>query len=235
MTGRSKTAAPGVNQKGVRRYGTMGRDTTAGVGGRSEPPGYRLECPRAKPKLGPYLGRIEQILTDDQAMPAKQRHTAKRIWERLREAGYTGGYTAVKEAVHGLRRTGQEVFVPLGHRPGEAQVDFGQAVVKVNGRLRKVAFFVMALPYSDAVFVQAFERECMETFREEHVQALAFFGGVPRRISYDNTTIAVSQILGGGRGRRLTRGFCQLKSHYLFDQHFCRPARGNKKGVVEGR
>ncbi len=113
-------------------------------------------------------------------------------------------------------------------------MDFGQAVVKVKGTLRKVAFMVMALPYSDAVFVQAFERECTETFWEGHVQALAFFGGVPRRISYDNTKVAVSQILGGGQGRRLTRGFCQLKSHYLFDHHFCRPARGNEKGVVEG-
>jgi hypothetical protein len=93
---------------------------------------------------------------------------------------------------------------------------------------------VMALPYSDASFVMAFERECTETFWEGHVQAFGFFEGVARRITYDNSKIAVSQILGGHQGRRLTRGFCQLKSHYLFDHHFCRPARGNEKGVVEG-
>ena len=92
----------------------------------------------------------------------------------------------------------------------------------------------MALPYSDAPFVMAFERECTETFWEGHVQAFEFFGGVPRRISYDNTKVAVAQIIGGGKARRLTRGFCQLKSHYLFEHHFCRPARGNEKGVVEG-
>ena len=168
-------------------------------------------------------------------MPRKQRHTAKRIWERLRDAGFTGGYTIVKDEVRRLTQRGQEVFVPLIHRPGEAQVDFGEALVKMNGRLRKVAFMVMALPYSDADFVMAFERECTETFWEGHVQGFEFFGGVPRRITYDNTKIAVAQIIGGSKERKLTRGFCQLKSHYLFNHHFCQVARGNEKGVVEGR
>lgn len=168
-------------------------------------------------------------------MPRKQRHTAKRIWERLKGEGFGGGYTIVKDTVRELTAHRQEVFVPLVHRPGEAQVDFGQALVKLNGVLRKVSFFVMALPHSDASFVVAFERECTETFWEGHVQAFEFFGGVARRISYDNTKIAVAQIIGGGQGRRLTRGFCQLQSHYLFAHHFCRPARGNEKGVVEGQ
>ena len=112
-------------------------------------------------------------------------------------------------------------------------MDFGHALAKVNGQLRKVAFFVMALPYSDATFVMAFERECTETFWEGHVRAFEFFGGVPKRITYDNTKVAVSKILG--KERRLTQGFLQLKSHYLFDHHFCRVARGNEKGVVEGQ
>jgi transposase len=185
--------------------------------------------------LAAYGGRIEQILKEDQAMPRKQRHTAKRIWERLKGEGFGGGYTIVKDTVRELTAHRQEVFVPLVHRPGEAQVDFGQALVKLNGVLRKVSFFVMALPHSDASFVVAFERECTETFWEGHVQAFEFFGGVARRISYDNTKIAVAQIIGGGQGRRLTRGFCQLQSHYLFAHHFCRPARGNEKGVVEGQ
>jgi len=200
----------------------------------SEPPGYRQSAPRARKKLGAYEGRIEQILKEDQGMPRKQRHTAKRIWERLRSEGFTGGYTIVKDAVRELTQRTQEVFVPLVHRPGEAQVDFGEAAVNVNGKLRKVKFFVMALPYSDASFVMAFERECTETFWEGHVQGFEFFEGAARRISYDNSKIAVSQILGGSQGRRLTQGFCQLKSHYLFDHHFCRPGRGNEKGVVEG-
>ena len=168
-------------------------------------------------------------------MPRKQRHTAKRIWERLKGEGFTGGYTIVKDTVRELTAHGQEVFMPLIHRPGEAQVDFGQALVKLNGVLRKVSFFVMALPHSDGSFVMAFERECTETFWKGHVEAFGFFGGVAKRISYDNTKIAVAKIIGGGKDRRLTRGFCQLQSHYLFAHHFCRPARGNEKGVVEGQ
>ena len=132
-----------------------------------------------------------------------------------------------------LEQKNREVFVPLAHEPGEAQVDFGQALVRVNGRLRKVAFFVMALPYSDAMFVMAFERECTETFWEGHVRAFEFFGGVPTRIVYDNTRVAVAQILGG-QERRLTHGFLQLKSHYLFEHRFCQVRRANEKGVVEG-
>ena len=76
--------------------------------------------------------------------------------------------------------------MPLVHRPGEAQVDFGYALVKVAGQLRKVAFFVMVLPYSDAFFVMAFERECTESFWEGHVRAFRFFGGTCRRGIYDN-------------------------------------------------
>jgi transposase len=193
------------------------------------------KCPRLSALPDAYVGRIEQILKEDQALPRKQRHTAKRIWERLKGEGFTGGYTIIKDTVRELTAHRQEVFVPLIHRPGEAQVDFGQALVKLNGVLRKVSFFVMALPHSDASFVMAFERECTETFWEGHVQAFGFFGGVAKRISYDNTKIAVAKIIGGGKDRRLTRGFCQLKSHYLFDHHFCRPARGNEKGVVEGQ
>jgi len=92
---------------------------------------------------------------------------------------------------------------------------------------------VMTLPYSDAFFVRAYERECTETFWDGHVRAFAFFGGVPRRITYDNSKIAVSKIIGP-RLRALTQGFLQLVSHYLFRYHFCLVRRANEKGVVEG-
>jgi transposase len=230
---RRRVLVEGVSQRQVQRETGLHWKTLKKILGHSEPPGYRQRAPRVKKKLGPYLERIGQILKEDKALPKKQRHTAKRIWERLREEGYSGGYTAVKDAVRDLEQKNREVFVPLAHDPGEAQVDFGQALVKVNGRLRKVAFFVMALPYSDAMFVMAFERECTETFWEGHVRAFEFFGGVPTRIVYDNTRVAVSQILGG-KERRLTHGFLQLKSHYLFDHRFCRVRRANEKGVVEG-
>lgn len=198
-----------------------------------EPPGYRTQIPRPKLKIGPYLEHIAQIIEADKQFPKKQRHTAIRIYHRIKEMGYQGKYTQVKEAVRQLKRLNREVYMPLSHKPGEAQVDFGYALAKIAGVLRKVAFFVMVLPYSDAFFVMAFERECTESYWEGHARAFEFFGGVPQRISYDNTRVLVSKIIGAHE-RKLTDGFLKLQSHYLFREHFCRVRRPNEKGVVEG-
>ena len=198
------------------------------------PPSYQRSKPPVKSKMGPHLERVRQILETDKSMPKKQRHTAKRIWERLqKEEGFTGQYTIVKDAVRDIKKTSQEVFMPLTQPPGEAQVDFGQAVVKMGGILRKIHFFVMCLPYSDAFFIKAYDRECTETFWDGHVRAFAFFGGVPKRISYDNSKIAISK-LTGPREREITQGFKELVSHYLYTYHFCLVRRPNEKGVVEG-
>ncbi len=150
----------------------------------------------------------EVLLEEDKQAPKKQRHTAKRLLARLRQEGYTGGYTQAKLAVREVKVRSREVFVPLARRPGEAQVDFGFAVVKVAGTLRRVVFFVMALPHSDGFFVAAFEHLCLETFWEGHVRAFEFFGGVPWRITYDNERMLVIEIIGA-HGRRLTEGFLQ--------------------------
>jgi transposase len=199
----------------------------------SEPPGFR-HPERTRPSiLGPLLPVVHQILKDDRKAPRKQRHTAVRIFRRLRdEHGYTGGLTTVKDAVRAWRRSHAEVFVPLTHPPGEAQVDFGEAEVSLDGRPAKVALFVMTLPYSDALFCCASPRECTEAFLEGHVRAFAFFGGVPRRISYDNLKIAVARITGS-RQRKLTDAFLRLASHHLFEPHFCLVRRPNEKGHVE--
>ena len=230
---RRRVLVEGVSKRQVLAETGMHWQTLEKILTHPEPPGYRCTVAREKPKLGPYLGRIEEILQADKAVPKKQRHTAKRIFERLGEEGYTGGYTQVKAAVHELRQRSQEVFLPLVHAPGEAQMDVGFAVVKQGGELRQIPFFVMALPYSDALFVQAFERACTETFAEFHNRAFAYFGGVPRRITYDNDRVLVAGIDGAHR-RKLTHGFLQLQSHYLFDTHFCGVRRANEKGVVEG-
>src|SRR6266571_4421542 len=111
-----------------------------------------------------------------------------------------------------------KVFVPLSHPPGEAQFDFGFATVKIAGIERKAACAVMCLPYSDAFLVQAYPRECTETFQAAHTAAFSFFGGVPTKISYDNTSIAVRKIVG--RDRELTQGFLRLESHFLFRHRF---------------
>ena len=115
---------------------------------------------------------------------------------------------------------------------GEAQVDFGFALVNVAGRLRKLPFFVMTLPDSDAMFMQVYERMSTEIYWDAHRRAFEFFDGVPVRITYDNDRTLAAEILGAHE-RKLTDGFLQLKSHYLFDTHFCQVRRGNEKGVVE--
>jgi len=231
---RRRVLVEGVSKRQILRETGMHRVTLEKILRHSTPPGYRRVKPVKKPKIGPYLGRIRQILEADREVPRKQRHTAKRIWERLqKEEGFEGGYTIVKDAVRELKARSGEVFMPLVQRPGDAQVDFGFALARVAGVLRKIAFFVMSLPYSDAAFVMAFPRECTETFWEGHVRAFAFFGFVPPWIRYDNSRVAVKKILGA-RERELTVAFQQLMSHYLFDVRFCRVCRANEKGVVEG-
>jgi transposase len=198
----------------------------------TEPPGYRRTQPR-RSKLEPYLPIIHEILKSDRQVHRKQRHTTRRIFERLRdEHGYSGGITIVSDAVRAWKEQTREVFLPLSHPPGEAQVDFGYADIWLNGEQVKVALFVMTLPYSDAIFLQAFPRECTESFLEGHRRAFEFFGGVPARISYDNSKIAVARIVGH-RERNVTTEFLRLKSHFLFEDHFCLVRRPNEKGHVE--
>jgi transposase len=200
----------------------------------SVPPGYVRRKPPYRPKLDAFIGVIDEILASDKDRPKKQRHTSKRIFERLRdEHGFTGGLTIVKDYVAGWRQRSQEMFVPLAHPPGHAQADFGEALARINGTLRKVHFLAIHLPYSDAIFVVAYPAETTEAFCDGHVKAFNFFGGVPQSILYDNTRIAVARILGDGRRLR-TRVFSELQSHYLFTDRFGRPGKGNDKGKVEG-
>jgi transposase len=222
-----------LSQRAACREYALGWWTLKKILAHDQPPGYRRKEPKAKPKLSAFLPIIAQILEDDKSAPKKQRHTAKRIWERLRdEHAFDGCYTIVKDVVREWKLSHREVFLPLVHPPGEAQVDFGEATVRLAGELTKVALFVMTLPYSGAIFIQVFPRECTETFLEGHRRAFEYFGGVPRRNSYDNSAIAVIEVLSG-RERKLTREFLRLESHYLFQHHFCLVRRANEKGHVE--
>ncbi|MGB2863110.1 MAG: IS21 family transposase [Sedimentisphaerales bacterium] len=230
---RQRVLREGVSKRQILRETGMHWTTLEKILKYPSPPGYCRTKPPKKSKVGPYLERIRRIIKQDKQMLRKQRHTAKRIWQVLQKEGFTGGYTIVKDAVREIKRTGKEVFMPLKHPPGEAQVDFGQAIVKMGGILRKIFFFVMALPYSDVFFVKAYDRECTETFWDGHVHAFQFFGGVAKRITYDNSKIAASKIIGP-RQRELTSGFLQHVSHYLFRYHFCLVRRANEKGLVEG-
>jgi len=230
---RRKVLVEGVSKRQIRKDYHLGWETLQRILANPEPPGYRQEAARPKTKLGPYLGVIEEILEKDRDAPTKQRHTSKRIFERLRdEYGYPGGLTQVKVAVAKRHLWAKDVHMPLTHEPGEAQFDFGEATVVIAGEEQKAHFAVVALPYSNALFVKAYPRENTETFQDAHVSAFEFFGGVPTKIAYDNTSIAVTKITGPERD--LTRGFLVLESHHLFTHRFCNPASGWEKGNVEG-
>jgi transposase len=224
----------GRSERAVALEFGISRETVRKMLRYAVPPGYQRQQPVKRPKLGPWLGAIDAILEEDKRRPARQRHTAKRIFERLRaEYAFSGGYTIVKDYVRTHRLRSQEMFVPLAHAPGEAQADFGEALVVVAGVERKAHYLAMDLPHSDDGFVAAFPAETTEAFLEGHVRAFAYFGGVPRQILYDNTKIAVARILGDGQ-REKTRAFSELQSYYLFAEKFGRPAKGNDKGKVEG-
>jgi len=221
------------SKREARRHFKISWSTLNKILDHPQPPGYRMQKPRPSPKLGPFIPVIEQILIDDRSAPSKQRHTATRIFHRLRdEYGYLGGLTIVKDAVRQFKRVHAQTYVPLIHHPGEAQVDYGFATVILGGVEIKAALFVMSLPYSDAVFIRAYPRECTETFQDGHVRAFAYFRGVPTRISYDNSRIAVKKFVGP-RKRELTEGFLCLQSHHLFKEHFCLVRKANEKGHVE--
>ncbi len=224
----------GMSRRHAARVFGIDRRTVDKMLAFSVPPGYRRTKPVRRPKLDGFTAIIDQILEADKALPKKQRHTSKRIFERLRdEHGFTGGITIVKDYISAARQRQREMFVPLSHPPGHAQVDFGEALGVIGGSERKIHFLAMDLPHSDGCFVKAYPGETTEAFCDGHVSAFEFFGGVPQSILYDNTKIAVARILGDGRRQR-TRVFGELVSHYLFEDRFGRPGKGNDKGKVEG-
>ena len=171
----------GMSIREAARVFGLHRDTVNKMLEYSVPPGYRREQPPRRPKLDPYKGVIDRILENDQSLPKKQRHTARRIYDRLRdEHGFVGKYTIVKDYVREHRRQTREMFVPLTHSPGHAQCDFGEAWVVIGGAKQKAHYLAMDLPHSDACYVKAYPAETTEAFCDGHISAFASLGGVPR-------------------------------------------------------
>lgn len=219
-------------RQAARQYGLNFR-TVHKVVHQQEPPAFRQGCSRHKPVLDPFLPVIQQILEEDRHAPLKQRHTARRVYERLRaEHGYSGCASIVRAVVAAWKQRQAQAFVPLLHPPGDAQCDFGRAEVIVAGERHKAALFVLTLPYSNARFACLFPRECTETFQEGHVRAFAYLGGVPKRIRYDNTKLAVVEQQGRHQ-RRLSEEFLRLQGHHAIDGQFCSVRQAQEKGHVE--
>jgi len=201
---------------------------------------YRLQQPRPSPVMGPYQEIVDRWLLEDRQRPRKQRHTAHRIYERLKdEHQFTGKESTVRRFVRlrkaALRLKRPDVFIPLEFGPGQdAQTDFGEAVVILAGERTVAQYLVMVLGYSTLPFVMAFPHQRQEAFFEGHVAAFEWFGGVPRRIWYDNLKTAVLRVLEGRNREEQTR-FTSLRSYYLFESRFCTPGQGHEKGLVENQ
>jgi transposase len=212
----------------------VSRASVKKIMGFSVPPGYRRTARIKRPKLDGFTGFIDQWLLEDLSANRKQRHTAKRVFERLRdEHGFKGGYTTVKNYVREHGRRSREMFVPLAHAPGHAQADFGEAMVVIGGVEQKAHFFALDLPFSDACFVRAYPAAVSEAWVDGHVHAFAFFGRVPQSVLYDNDRCLVAKILPDGIRKR-AKLFSGFLSHYFIHDRYGRPGKGNDKGAVEG-
>ena len=208
---------------------------------RSALPPPRKRAPRLAPQLGPYVEVIREWLVADLSAPRKQRHTARRVWERLvDEYGATVAEATVRACVARLRReleSGRQVVtIPQLQPPGEeAEVDFGRASVWLDGVLTELSVFHLRLSHSGRAVHVCFPGEGQEGFLEGHAIAFERLGGVPRRVRYDNLKAAVVRVLAG-RDRVESDRFTALRSHYGFDAFFCEPGAGgaHEKGGVEG-
>ncbi len=249
-----------MSKRAIARHFCISRDSVDKMIVYAVPPGYRRTAPIKRPKLDGFTELIDRWLREDADRPRKQRHTAKRILDRLRDgepvaplvratmaSGFTGGYTIVKAYLREHQRRSREMFVPLHHAPGHAQADFGEALVVIGGIEQKAHFFAFDLPHSDACYVRAYPAATAEAWADGHVHAFASFGRVPLSVLYDSeedqeliqwinsptNRCLVTHILPDGTRER-ARLFSGLLSHYVIEDRYGRPGKGNDKGAVEG-
>jgi transposase len=185
--------------------------------------------------LGPYKEKIDALLAENEKLPRKQRYTSHRVYEVIRGEGFSGSESTVRGYISQQRRAEKKtkVYMPLEFDPGmDAQADWGEGLIVVAGKKFMAQLFTMRLCYSRDLFMMAFPTQKQEAFFAGHVAAFRHFGGVPRRIAYDNLKTAVLRVLEG-RNREEQQAFTTFRSHYLFDSRFCTPGQGNEKGGVE--
>jgi transposase len=192
-----------------------------------------------RPKLGPFMEKLEVYLEEDEKLPKKLRRTAQILFEALQLDGYDGAYDSVRRYIrrwHKERKAlSKEVFIPLVFDPGEAfQFDWSHEWVEMRGNRLKVKVAHLRLCHSRYFLCIAYPRETQEMVFDAHIRAFEFFGGVCRKGIYDNLKTVVNKILGG-KERNFNSRFTQLCSHYLFEPVSCTPGAGWEKGQVENQ
>ena len=230
----------GASIRGLARRHRVHRRTVRQALRSALPPPRKPASPSA-PRLGAHRATIREWLVADLSAPRKQRHTARRVWQRLAdERGATVAESTVRAYVGRVRRELESgrvtVTIPQLHPPGEeAEVDFGGVSVWLDGVLTELSMFVMRLSHSGRAVHVCFPGEGQEAFLDGHVIAFGHLGGVPRRVRYDNLKAAVTRVLAG-RDRIESDRFTALRSHCGFDAFFCEPgiAGAHEKGGVEG-
>jgi transposase len=231
---RHKVLVEGLSIRAVAREMRVSRNTVRKYLQESEPV-RKCSILRRKPVMEAVEGRIEELL-DEWAIrtTAKQRVTGTRLHRALVQEGFEVGPTTVRAVLRKRRLRQAETFVPLVHYPGdEAQVDFFEVTVEIEGVPRKTHMFLMRMMYSGRDFVWLYDHCDQVAFLDGHVRAFAHFGFVPRRCVYDNLKPAVTKVLFPKR--QLAVRFQALVSHYLFEPCFARPGEGHDKGGVESR
>jgi len=231
---RHKVLIDGRSRRSVAREMRVSRNTVRRYLRVSEPRRVERE-PRARPVLEEVAPRLEELMESWlRRTTRKQRITGARLHRQLLEDGFEVGVTTVRGWLREWRRQRAEVYIPLVHRPGEeAQVDFFEVTVDEGGFRRKAWKFLLRMPFSGRDFVRIYDRCDQLAFLDGHVRALAYSGGVPARIVYDNLSAAVKRRVGVHR--ELTDRFVALVSHYLFEPCFTRRGEGHDKGSVEAR
>lgn len=229
--------AKGESQRSVAKKYQLSRTTVGKIASSDDTEfKYTRKSEVQYPVLGSFIGRLCEILQQEEALPSKERRTGIKIYGLLQHEGYKGGYDAVRRYIRTWKeehRSRKNAYVPLVFARGEAfQFDWSEETVEIGGLVRKFQVAQVRLCYSRMRFCVAFERQEMAMVMEAHIRAHDFFGGLCERGIYDNPKTIVQDI-GAGKERVYNRRFLQLSSHYLFEPCACTPAAGWEKGQVE--
>jgi transposase len=224
-----KLTIEGMSQRAIAKKLGISRQTVKKYGEGETIPSNRKTYDRQADVIGPEVVRFIQSCfnADAEENLSKQKHTAKRIYDRLvKEMNFNGGESTTRRTVRSLRSNytvPSQAMMPLSYAPGEAmQIDWGVATVYLSGKRKKLNIFCARLCFSCDIFVIAYKAANEESFLEAQQLAFDYFGGVPRRVIFDNAKVAVKD--GFGLNAKPQARYLSFKAHYAFDLDFCNPA-----------